>query len=490
MPTSRADASERAMKVSPMLEPLWTAKELAASGARFDPEPAAHFAVSGVSIDSRSLKSGDLFVALRHARDGHEFVAQALETGAAAAMVDHAPVPRPGDARLLFVEDTLKGLERLGAAARDRSPAKRIAVTGSVGKTGTKEALRLALAASGATHASEASYNNLWGVPLTLARMPRQTRYGVFEIGMNHAGEITPLSRQVRPHVTIITTVEPVHLEFFDSVEEIAEAKAEIFAGLEPGGAAILNRDNPHFARLALRAREAGAARIISFGEAPDADARLEEIDLAPDGSEIRARIMGLDLSYRVSSPGRHIAHNSLAVLAGVVALGADPRAAAQALSAMRPQTGRGAPAEIALPGGPLLLIDESYNANPASMRAALANFALQSPKGGRRIIALGDMLELGPAAPELHAALVSAIESCGVDLVFLAGPMMKHLYDRLPPGLRGAYTPTAAELAEEVAAGVAPGDAIMIKGSLGSRMKTVVERLKGMDRADGPNRS
>jgi UDP-N-acetylmuramoyl-tripeptide--D-alanyl-D-alanine ligase len=466
-----------------MVEPLWDVRELVKAGGRFLSAPAPSFAVSGVSIDSRTLEPGDLFVAIKGARDGHEFVAQAFANGAAAAMVDHAPEGLAGGAALLLVEDTLKGLERLGAIARERAPAQRIAVTGSVGKTGTKEALKVALAASGPTHASAASYNNLWGVPLTLARMPRAARYGVFEIGMNHPGEITPLSRQVRPHAAIVTTVEPVHLEFFDSVEEIAEAKAEIFAGLEPGGAAILNRDNPHYARLAMRARDAGA-EIIAFGEHAEADARLEAIELGPDGSRIRARILGREVSYSIASPGRHVARNSLAVLAGVAALDADLPAAAAALSALKPPPGRGARAEIQLAAGALILIDESYNANPASMRAAIANLALLAPKGGRRIAALGDMLELGPRAGELHAGLADAIEEAGIDLVFLSGPMMRHLYDRLPESRRGAYAPNAAELAEAVAANVASGDAVMVKGSLGSRMKTVVERLQRMNTA------
>lgn len=466
-----------------MSEPLWTAREIVKAGGRFETAPGPSFGVTGVSIDSRTLEPGDLFVAIKGARDGHEFVAKAFTNGAGAALVDHVPEGLPAAAVLIRVADTLKGLEALGAIARDRAPARRIAVTGSVGKTGTKEALKVALSPSGATHASAASYNNLWGVPLTLARMPRETRYGVFEIGMNHPGEITPLSRQVRPHAAIITTVEPVHLEFFDSVEEIAEAKAEIFAGLEPGGAAILNRDNPHYDRLAMRARDAGA-EIFAFGEHAEAQARLEAIELGPDGSRVKARILGREVSYTVASPGRHIARNSLAVLAGVAALGADLAAAAAALSALKPPPGRGARGEINLPGGALILIDESYNANPASMRAALANLALLAPKGGRRIAALGDMLELGPRAPELHAGLADAIEEAGIDLVFLAGPMMRHLYERLPASRRGFYAANSAELAEAVAEKVAPGDAIMIKGSLGSRMKTVVERLQRMDAA------
>ncbi len=465
-----------------MARPLWTGAEIVATGARFEPEGAAgNFAAGGVSIDTRTLKPGDLFVAIRgEARDGHEFVAKALTEGASAALVDHKP--EGADGTLIFADDSLKGLERLGAAARERSAAKRIAVTGSVGKTGTKEALRIALGASGQTHASEASYNNMWGVPLTLARMPAETKYGVFEIGMNHAGEITPLSKLVEPHAAIITTVEPVHLEYFDSVEEIAEAKAEIFAGLIPGGAAILNIDNPHFQRLSLRAGEVGA-RIITFGENEKADARLLVIDLGPEGSNIRARICGTEVEYHLASPGRHVARNSLAVLAGVYALGADLQAAARALDSLKPPPGRGARRAISLGCGGFTLIDESYNSNPASMRAAIANLALLGASSKRRIAVLGDMLELGRDSAALHAGLAEPLDQAAVDLVFSCGPMMKHLFDALPESRRGGYAPTSKELAEIVAEAVRPGDAVMIKGSLGSRMKLIVERLEKLDR-------
>ena len=276
-----------------------------------------------------------------------------------------------------------------------------IGVTGSVGKTGTKEALRLALARSGETHASVASYNNHWGVPLSLARCPASARYAVFEMGMNHAGEIEPLTRLVRPHVAIVTTVEPVHLEFFGSVEAIADAKAEIFRGLEPGGAAVINRDNPQFARLAARAKSAGVERIVSFGEHAKADARLIKCALHPDCSTVQARILGTDVTYKLGAPGRHVVLNSLAVLAAASLAGADLALAALALADLKPPSGgRGARITLDLPGGTALLIDESYNANPASMRAALALLG-QAPMGprGRRIAVLGDMLELGRAA-------------------------------------------------------------------------------------------
>src|SRR5215510_9867550 len=355
--------------------PLWAVEAMVAAmrAARNGPLPPS---VPGISIDTRTIAPGEAFFAIKgDNRDGHDFVAAALAAGAGLAVV--AAVRRdafPADAPLLVVpDDVLEGLRALAQAARARTRAKIVAVTGSVGKTSTKEALRLTLGRNGATHASLASYNNHWGVPLSLARCPEDARFAVFEIGMNHAGEIEPLTRLVRPHVAIVTTVEPVHLEFFGSVEAIADAKAEIFLGLERDGAAVLNRDNPHFARLERSAREAGAARIVSFGEHERADARLMKCSLQPDSSTVQARILGSDVTYKLGAPGRHLVLNSLAVLATVVLLGADLALAALALAELRPASGRGARMTLELPGGAVLLIDESYNANPASMRAALA---------------------------------------------------------------------------------------------------------------------
>jgi UDP-N-acetylmuramoyl-tripeptide--D-alanyl-D-alanine ligase len=383
------------------------------------------------------------------------------------------------DARLLAVPDVLQGLTDLARAARKRTSARVAAITGSVGKTGTKEALRLALSAEGETHASAASYNNHWGVPLSLARMPQNAAFGVFELGMNHAGEITPLTKLVRPRVAVITTIEPVHLEYFGSLEAIADAKAEIFSGLEPGGAAVLNRDNAQFARLARAAHKAGVARVISFGEHDEADARLLTVSLHAGCSTVRASILGTEVAYKLGAPGRHLVNNSLAVLAAVSLLGADLALAALALAQLQPPAGRGARMTLTLPAGRALLIDESYNANPASMRAALALLG-QAPVGprGRRIAVLGDMLELGPAASALHRDMLAPLRDSDVDLVFCAGPLMHALWEVLPADQRGAYAVDSTALEPHVLAAVRDGDAIMIKGSLGSRMAPIVKAL------------
>jgi UDP-N-acetylmuramoyl-tripeptide--D-alanyl-D-alanine ligase len=471
------------------MTPLWTVDAMAAAmGAeRAGPLPAS---VPGLSIDSRTLELGEAFFAITgDNRDGHEFVAAALERGAGLAVVAADRRDRfAKDAPLLVVQDALAGLRELARAARARSEAKVVAVTGSVGKTGTKEALRLALAKDGATHASVASYNNHWGVPLSLARCPASTRYAVFEIGMNHAGEIAPLTRLARPHVVIVTAVEPVHLEFFGSLDAIADAKAEIFLGVERGGAAVLNADNAQFARLERRAREAGIARIVAFGESSRAEARLLKCALQPDGSTVQARILGTDVTYKLGAPGRHLVLNSLAVLAAVALLGADLALAALALGELRPASGRGARIRLEAAGGTILLIDESYNANPASMRAALALLGhAEIGSQGRRIAVLGDMLELGPTGADLHRQLAAEIVPHGVDLVFCCGPLMHALWEALPSNRRGGYAETAAALEPHVLSAIQPGDAVMIKGSLGSRMGAIVKALVSRYRRAAP---
>jgi UDP-N-acetylmuramoyl-tripeptide--D-alanyl-D-alanine ligase len=462
-----------------MAEPLWTVGDIVkATGGSCLGEAARP--VTGVSIDSRSLAPGEGFVAIRGPnRDGHSFVAAALEAGAACAIVDQS-FPAGDEERLVRVGDTLEALNALGRAARARAKGtKVIAVTGSVGKTGTKEALRLALAPSGTVHASVKSFNNHWGVPLSLANMPKDVRFGVFEIGMNHAGEIDALTRIVRPHIAIITTVAPVHLGFFRSVEEIADAKAEIFRGLEPHGIAIINRDTPHYERLKNHARWHGA-RVVSFGEAEGADARLLAVELKPDGSEAKADLLGEVLSYRLGAPGLHLVHNSLAVLAAVKLAGANLGAAARAYADLRAQAGRGGRIVFPAKEGNIVVIDESYNANPASMRAAIATLGL-APRSEfrRRVAVLGDMLELGTQGPKLHRELAEVVDGAGVDVVFACGELMGSLYQALPANRRGAYAKTAEELAPLLTAGVGPGDAIMVKGSLGSRMGPLVEALK-----------
>jgi len=459
---------------------LWTVEAMAAAmrASRAGPLPGA---VRGLSIDSRSIEPGEAFFAIvGENRDGHDFVAAALDRGAALAVVSREKRgAMPPDAPLLVVPDVLAALRDLAGAARARSPARIVAVTGSVGKTGTKDALRLVLASEGETHASAASYNNHWGVPLSLTRLPERAHFAIFEIGMNHAGEIAPLARLVRPHVAIITAVEPVHLEFFDSIEAIADAKAEIFLGLEPDGAAVINRDSPLYERLAGAAQAAGAGRIVSFGDHPVSDARLLKVSLQPEGSSVQANILGSDVVYKLGAPGRHLVLNSLAVLAAAALVGADLAIAALALAALEPPAGRGRRTTLQAPGGAAVLIDESYNANPASMRAALALLG-QAPLGrrGRRIAVLGDMLELGAGAAEFHGELVEPIVAHAIDLVFCAGPLMRELWERLPPERRGGYAETSAALEADVLAIVRGGDVIMIKGSLGSRMGPIVQAL------------
>jgi UDP-N-acetylmuramoyl-tripeptide--D-alanyl-D-alanine ligase len=469
--------------------PLWTVETMAAA-MRAACIGALPEIITGISIDTRTIAPGEAFFAIRgENRDGHDFVEAALKAQAGLAIVDSRHRSRfAEDAPLLVVADVLEGLRDLARAARRRTQAKVIAVTGSVGKTSTKEALRLALGGHGETHASVASYNNHWGVPLSLARCPASASFAVLELGMNHAGEIEPLTRLARPHVGIITAVAPVHLEFFGSVEAIADAKAEIFLGVEPGGAAVINRDSDHFDHLRRSAERAGVARIISFGEGVDADARLTACSLGPDGSEVSARVLGTDLSYRIGAPGRHLALNSLAVLAASALVGADLKRAALALAGFRAARGRGAQTALDVSGGSILLIDESYNANPASMRAALALLGQASPgtrgrgRGsalGRRIAVLGDMLELGPEARELHRALAETIDAHGIDLVYCCGPLMRALWEALPSRRRGAYSETAKDLQDRLLGGVEAGDVVMVKGSLGSRMGGIVAALE-----------
>src|SRR3990172_10331519 len=364
-----------------VVEPLWTLGEIvsATHGTCFG---AGDTPVTGFSIDSRSLRPGEAFVAIRGPNgDGHAFVAAALDQGAACAIVD-GTFPPGDEERLVRVGDTLEALNDLGRAARARATDTMvIAVTGSAGKTGTKEALKLALQPSGAVHASAKSFNNHWGVPLSLANMPKAVRFGVFEIGMNHAGEIAALVPLVRPHIAIVTTVAPVHLGFFRSVEEIADAKAEIFRGLESGGTAIVNRDSPYYERLKRHALDHGA-KIVGFGEAQDAEARLLGVELHPDASKVKADILGETIDYRLGAPGRPLVQNSLAVLAAVKVAGADLPLAARALDGLHAQAGRGARNLIAAAGGRMAIIDESYNANPASMRAALATLGVIAAGG------------------------------------------------------------------------------------------------------------
>ncbi len=460
---------------------LWTTDAMAAA-MHAEKSGALPENVPGLSIDSRTLAKGDAFFAIQgDSRDGHDFVEAALKSGAGLAVIARAKRGQfAAAAPLLIVADVLEALRDLARAARARSPAKIIAVTGSVGKTSTKEALLLALSADDETHASAASYNNHWGVPLSLARLAASAKYAVFEIGMSHAGEITPLTRLVRPHVAIVTSIAPVHLEFFGSLTKIAGAKAEIFLGLELGGAAVLNRDSRQYAQLARAAAAAGVERIVSFGASAKADARLLRHSLQAESSTVQARILGQSVTYKLGAPGKHLVLNSLAVLATAALVGADLALAALALNNLKPASGRGTRIALRLPGGSALLIDESYNANPASMAAAIALLGRAAVgKFGRRIAVLGDMLELGPRGAALHRALAAPIQAAGVDLVFCSGPLMRALWEALPSGRRGGYAETAAELEPAVFATLRAGDAVMVKGSLGSKMGPIVKALE-----------
>lgn len=463
-------------------KPLWTAEDAVdATGGQAQ----GSWTASGVSIDSRTLEAGDLFIALKGPNfDGHTFIAEALAQGAAAVVSESLPEGLPETTPALLVPDTFKALQDLGEAARARSQATVIAVTGSVGKTGTKEALQTCLGFQAQTHASAGSFNNHWGVPLSLARLPQEAGYAIFELGMNHSGEIGPLSRMVRPDVAVITAIEAAHTEFFDSLADIADAKAEIFEGLRPGGAAVLPRDNPHYGQLVSRAEAAGVARVVSFGHDTTADARLLECEVHPDKSEVAAEVAGTAHSFTIAVPGMHWVSNALAVLAAVHAVGGDVFLAAQALARLTPPAGRGKQTTVRLPGGPFAVIDETYNASPSSVRAALAVLGnSEVGQGGRRIAVLGDMRELGTNSAVEHGALLDVLKAEGVDLVFTCGPEIKVLAEIVPEAMAGGHREDSAALAEVVAQDVCAGDVVLVKGSKAVRMDRVVKALHALDR-------
>lgn len=455
---------------------LWTSDEI--TGALSPATITAPFEASGVTFDSRAVGKGDLFVALPgETTDGHAFVAEALSRGAAAAVVSREVPGAQGV--LVRVEDTMKALVALGRAGRRRSKARVASVTGSVGKTSTKDALRAMLAAQAPTSASAASYNNHVGVPVSLARLPREAQYGVFEIGMNHPGEIEPLARQVEAHVGVITNVEPAHIGYMGSEEAIADEKACLFAGMRDGAVAVLNRDNRHYDRLVGHARRFGVTRIVGFGRAEAAEARLLACELHDSGSDVVASIHGRRIDYRLGAAGEHWVLNSLAALAVAEALGADVVKAAATLAEVKASPGRGARRELRFGSGTVELLDESYNANPASVRAMLAVLARTRPApGGRRLLAMGDMRELGDGADAYHAALADAVAASGATQVFLCGPHMQALWQRLAAAQKGVHRPDSAALAGEVAAALRAGDVIAVKGSLGSKMKNVVDAI------------
>ena len=464
-----------------MTAPLWTAIDAAAATKGQATRP---FAAEGVSIDSRTVAKGDLFVALKGPSfDGHDYVADALTKGAAAAIVTRRP-EGCDDAPLLIVENTDDALSGLARAARRRTRAKIAAVTGSVGKTGTKEALAIALAGQGKTAHSPGNLNNQWGLPLSLARLPADAVYGVFELGMNHAGEIAQLTRLAQPDVAIITTIAPVHLEYFTSTFEIAEAKAEIFEGMS-GGTAVLNRDNAYFPLLAGHAAGRGVGRVFGFGAHPDATARLEACEVDSDGTSVEANLDGKELRYRLGLPGRQWALSSLAVLAATAALGADVEIAMEALTRMEGLDGRGRRHKVSLPSGAISLIDESYNASPVSMRAAIDVLAASKPgAGGRRIAVLGDMLELGPSSAAMHAALAEALTENGIDLVFLVGKQMAALESELPRAMRGGCSTTSDEAIASIIAQLREGDVVTVKASHGIRTDRIVRAILAAGRA------
>lgn len=436
--------------------------------------------ITGIAIDSRQVKPGDLFVALVGPNnDGHEFVGQALQAGAAAAVVTRRPRATMDDAALLTVADTFAGLKDIAVAARARSAAKIVAVTGSVGKTGTKEALGIALGALGPTYVSAGNFNNEYGVPLSLAGLDPAAEFAVFELGMNHAGEITPLSQLVRPDVAVITNIAAVHLAHFDGVAGIAEAKAEIFAGMTADGIAVLNRDNAYFAFLADAAWRAGITRVIGFGADPDAEVRLLRTLATATGVDARVRIDGDDTSVRLAAHGRHWAINATAVLSVVLALGGDTARAAAALVAVEAPRGRGRVTKTDLGDGRTVsVIDDAYNASPTSVRAAIAVLG-DLDVDGRRIAVLGDMLELGDDAEALHAALARDLAAAKVDRVYSAGPLMAALDDALPATMRGGHTHASSALPALLLPNLRDGDVVLVKGSLGSKMGLVVDALE-----------
>jgi UDP-N-acetylmuramoyl-tripeptide--D-alanyl-D-alanine ligase len=464
---------------------LWTSAEAeAATGGRAT-QP---FAVTGVSIDTRTLQPGDLFVALKDVRDGHDFVAQALAKGAGAALVSHRPEGVAAGAPLLVVPDVLEALAALGAAGRARTRAKVVGVTGSVGKTSTKEMLRVVLGGQGRVHAAEASYNNHWGVPLTLARMPADADFAVIEIGMNHPGEIAPLARLTRPDVALITTVAPAHLEAFDSLEGIAREKAAIFEGLPPGGAAILPADLAVTPVLVQAARAHGA-QIATFGTKEGADWRMVSARICDTATVVQAAHAGQALLYKVMTPGRHFAVNGLGVLAAAQALGLDLAVAAADLGQWVPPAGRGARERIVtdiVEDAGFDLIDDAFNANPASMAASLDVLIAARPVDGvgakakgRRIAVLGDMLELGPTELDLHAAIARHPGLAEIDLIHCVGPRMRVLHAALPRRQRGEWAETAAELVPRVRSLIDPGDIILVKGSKGIKVSLLVDALR-----------
>ena len=469
---------------------LWTTDDMIAA-MQGRPSGKMPEGVRGISIDSRAIAGGEAFFAIKGDRvDGHDFAGLAAANGAAMLVVSESKLPALGriTAPMIVVSDVLEALERLGRAARDRSRARIVAVTGSVGKTTTKEMLRQVLSATGSVHYSPASFNNHWGVPLTLARLPSEADYGVFEIGMNHPGEIRPLVQMVRPHVAIVTTIAAAHLGNFSGLEEIAAAKAEIFEGIVPGGHALINRDIEQFEQLESAAHAAEVTNIHSFGSSPKADFRLVDYQPEGEGALFWATFGGKTYEVPINAPGRHIAENAVAVLAAASLVGANLERVIAAFADVSAGKGRGQRLRLIKEGGEFTVIDESYNANPASMRAAislLADSAVGS--GGRRIAVLGDMREMGEYSARVHAELAEPLGEAAVDAIWLAGPDMSHLRDALGEAKQVVYYDDADELAAFVLEAVRPGDALMIKSSNGTGFGRIVQALVDKFSAEQP---
>ena len=461
------------------MTPLWTVAEVvAATGGR--PEKLSDGPLNSVSIDSREIEPDSLFVAIKGDKlDGHDYVGAALATGAAAAIVSEDWFKAHGGEKLIVVPDPLEALRGMARAARTRNKGLIVAVTGSAGKTTTKDAIRTVLAAAGETHSSIKSFNNHWGVPLMLARMPREAQFGVFEVGMNHAGEITPLVQMVRPNIAVVTTVAAAHLEFFKSITEIAEAKAEIFLGVEPGGTAVLNADHDYVHVLFAKARQASIENIVTYGYDDEADYRIGNAETA--GARTFARVTrGADVyDLNLGVRGRHMVANATAALAVARLAGMDRYAALKALGDFAATEGRGETTRLGPPNTPLLLVDESYNANVASMNAAMDVFASIAPPRGKKVLVLGDMLELGPQGRELHQSLKSAVLRTGAVRIFLIGAAIEPLAEELGEDRVAGHARRIEDLMEPILQSLALGDAVMVKGSKGVRLALLIDKIK-----------
>lgn len=477
-----------------MSEILWTAAS-AQKATKGTLHGFQDWQASGVTLDTRKLQEGDLFVAIKGPNfDGHHYIEHALKAGAVACLVSEIPENSPKDAPLLLVQDSFIGLQDLAKFARDRISCPVIGVTGSVGKTGTKEALKHCLSEQGKCYATTGNLNNHFGVPLTLANMPADCDSVIIEMGMNHAEEIRPLSKLARPDVALITTIAPVHIEFFDSVADIARAKAEIFDGVPTDGHLLLNHDDKWFPLLCEIAQKTNHKNVHSFGARTESSVFLKESECLASGSKVVASIFGEEVRYKVGITGHHHILNSLAVLGAIALIQKDVHKAAHCLQTLQPVKGRGEKELIPLKGKGMAdriftLIDESYNASPISMKAAFQVLGQTlTGKQGRRIAVLGDMLELGEKSPNYHAKLAKDLQEEPIDMVFACGKMMAYLYESLPEQVKSGYAPSSEQLSGLVTEAIQPGDIVMIKGSLGSKMNIIVQDVKALATNPAPS--